>query len=132
MKKIGLAFIAALFAVSFATAPAQAGDADKGATYAKKKCTMCHSFGDKFKKKGKVGPSLEAGIIGKKAGQVADYKYSKAMEKAAEGGLTWDDGNMDEYLTSPKKFLKGTKMSSFPGIKKADDRADVIAFLNSL
>jgi len=132
MKKIGLALFAALFAISFAATSSFAGDAGKGAKYAKKKCTMCHSFGAKFKKKGKVGPTLEAGIMGKNAGKVAKYKYSRGMKKAAKGGLVWGDENMDKFLTKPKKFIKGTKMSSFPGIKKAGDRANVIAFLNTL
>ena len=46
-------------------------------------------------------------------------------------GLTWDDDTLDKFLTKPKKFLKGTKMG-FPGLKKDDQRADVIAYLKSL
>ena len=132
MKKLGLTLIAALFALSFSASPSYAGDVKKGAKFAKKKCTMCHSFGAKFKKKGKVGPSLEGGVLGVKAGQVKKFKYSKGMKKAAKGGLVWDETNLDKFLTKPKKFIKGTKMSSFPGIKKAGDRANVIAFLKTL
>lgn len=135
MKKLGLTFIAALFTLSFAASPSfagDAGDAAKGAKYAKKKCTMCHSFGAKFKKKGKLGPSLEAGIVDKKAGQTKFKKYSKAMKKAAKGGLVWDEANLDKFLKKPVKFLKGTGMRTFPGIKKAGDRANVIAFLKTL
>lgn len=43
--------------------------------------------------------------------------------------ITWDDATLDEYLKNPKSFVPGTKMV-FPGIKKAEDRKDVIAFLN--
>jgi cytochrome c2 len=131
MKKIGLTLFAALVTLSFAVAPSFAGDAGKGMKYAKKKCAMCHSFGSKIKKKGKIGPSLEAGVIGKKAGQVAKFKYSKAMKKAAAGGLVWDEANIDAFLKKPKKFMKKTKMA-FPGIKKAKQRANVIEFLKTL
>lgn len=45
-----------------------------------------------------------------------------------ESGIVWDDENMDGYLKKPRAFLKGTKMA-FAGIKKDDQRADLIAFL---
>jgi cytochrome c len=63
--------------------------------------------------------------VGRKAGAVEGYKYSKAM-KAAD--IVWDEANLDEYLKKPKAFLKGTKMS-FGGLKKDAQRADVIAYL---
>jgi len=89
-----------------------------------KKCKACHSFD-----KNKIGPSL-AGIVGRKAGAVDGYKYSKAMKKAAEGGLVWNEENLDKFLTKPKKFMKKTKMT-FAGLKKEDQRKAIIAFLKS-
>jgi cytochrome c len=56
---------------------------------------------------------------------VKGYKYSKAMKKA---DITWDDKTLDAYLTKPKKFLKGTKMT-FVGLKKKKDRDNVIAYI---
>jgi cytochrome c len=85
------------------------------------KCKTCHSF-DPGKKK--IGPHLQ-GIIGRKAGSVEGYKYSKAM-KAAD--IVWDEANLDKYLTKPKAFVKGTKMS-FAGLKKEAQRQDLIAYL---
>ena len=131
MKKIALTVFAALISLSFAASPSFAGDAGKGMKYAKKKCAMCHDMGSKIKKKGKIGPSLAGGVIDMKAGQVAKYKYSKAMKKAAAGGLVWTDANLDAFLTKPKKFMKKTKMS-FAGVKKAKDRANLIAFLKDM
>ncbi|MBF0382670.1 MAG: c-type cytochrome [Magnetococcales bacterium] len=131
MKKIGLTLFAALVTLTFAASSSFAGDAGKGMKYAAKKCAMCHSFGAKIKKKGKIGPSLEAGIVGKKAGQVAKFKYSKPMKKAIKNGLVWDEANLNTFLKNPKKFMKGTKMA-FPGVKKDKDLADVMAFLKSL
>ena len=43
-------------------------------------------------------------------------------------GIVWDDENMDGYLKKPRAFLKGTKMA-FAGLKKDDQRVDLIAFL---
>jgi cytochrome c2 len=73
--------------------------------------------------KNKVGPSL-AGIVGRPAGQVEGFKYSAVM---AESEVVWDEANLDAFLAKPKDFMKGTKMS-FPGLKKEEDRANVIAF----
>lgn len=99
---------------------AQAGDATKGKKIFKK-CKACHSL--KVGKK-KVGPSLH-GIIGMEAAKMKGFKYSKAMRAS---GVTWDEATLDKFLTKPKKFMKGTKMS-FPGLKKEADRANVIAYI---
>ncbi len=88
-----------------------------------KKCKTCHTF-DPGKKK--IGPHLK-GVVGRKAGAVEGFKYSKAM---AGSDITWDEASLDEFLKKPKAFLKGTKMS-FGGLKKDDQRADVIAYLKA-
>jgi cytochrome c len=98
------------------------GDAVKGEKVFKK-CKVCHSF-DPGKKK--IGPHLK-GVIGRKSGAVEGFKYSKAM---AAADITWDEANMDEFLTKPKAFIKKTKMS-FAGLKKEDQRADLIAYLKA-
>jgi cytochrome c len=134
MKRTGLSLIAAFvtFSVMSGSALAADGDAAAGEELAMKKCTMCHTFGDKFKRGAKIGPSLEGGVAGKAAGKVEGYKYSSAMGKASEDGLAWTDENLDQFLASPKAFIKGTKMMSFPGFKDEADRANVIAFLKTL
>jgi len=88
-----------------------------------KKCAACHSIA----KDGgnKIGPALW-GVLGRKAGSVADYKYSKAMTAY---GKPWSIEEMNGFLTKPKDWLKGTKMS-FVGIKKETDRAAVILYMN--
>ena len=89
-----------------------------------KKCKACH-FVDSDKKK--VGPTLQ-GVIGRTAGTVEGFKYSKVMVAAGEDGLVWDDEALAGYLANPKKYMKGNKMS-FAGLKKEDDLANVIAYL---
>lgn len=116
--------IAATLAMTLAGAAHAEGDAKKGEKVFKK-CKACHAVGEGAKKK--VGPHLN-NIIGAKAGIQEGFKYSKAMVKAGEEGLTWTDENLSLYLEKPKKLVKGTKMA-FPGLRKDADRANVIAYL---
>ena len=115
---LALAFAAAL---GSGTALAE-GDAEAGAKVFKK-CKTCHSF-DPSKKK--IGPHLK-GVVGREAGSVEGYKYSKAM---AAADITWDEANLDEFLTKPKAFVKKTKMR-YGGLKNEDQRADLIAYLKA-
>ena len=98
------------------------GDAEAGKKVFKK-CKTCHTF-DPGKKK--IGPHLK-GVVGRKAGSVEGYKYSKAM---AGADIIWDEANLDKFLTKPKAFVKKTKMS-FRGLSKESQRADVIAYLKA-
>jgi len=88
-----------------------------------KKCAACHSI----KKDGanKIGPALW-GVLGRAAGSVPGYKYSKAM---AAHGKNWSFEEMNGFLIKPKSWIKGTKMS-FAGLKNAKDRAAVILYMN--
>ena len=88
-----------------------------------KKCAACHSIA---KGKGnKIGPAL-FGVLGRQAGSLVDYKYSKAM---IAHGKPWTFEEMNSFLTKPKEWVKGTKMS-FAGLKNAKDRAAVILYMN--
>jgi len=102
-----------------------AGDADSGASIFKKKCKVCHTTEQGGANK--VGPNLW-GVSGAKMALNEKFKYSKGL--SGKGG-TWSVQNLDEFLTKPKDFIKGTKMT-FSGFKKAQERADVIAYLKSL
>lgn len=74
-----------------------------------------------------TGPNLH-GVVGRKIGSVKGFRYSKAMKKA---DFVWDEERLDAYLANPRKYLPKNRMS-FPGLKKAKDRADVIAYLKSM
>ena len=99
--------------------------AEAGAKLFKAKCATCHTCNEGGPNK--QGPNL-FGVMGRQSGQVNGFKYTKANK---ESGITWTNDNMLQFLTNPKAFLKGTSMA-FPGFKKAQDRADVVAYLNEL
>ena len=88
-----------------------------------KKCAACHSITQGGGNK--IGPALW-GVLGKPAGSISNYKYSKAM---AAHGKPWSFQEMNGFLTKPKDWIKGTKMS-FLGLKSAKDRAAVILYMN--
>ncbi len=93
-----------------------------------KKCKACHQVGDGAKNRS--GPIL-TGVVDRAAGLVEGFKYSKALKQAAEDGLVWDEESLSAFLTKPKDFMKGTKMS-FSGIKKNGDMAAILAYLRSV
>jgi cytochrome c len=98
--------------------------AENGQTIAKK-CTSCHTF-----EKGganKIGPNLW-NIVGAKMAHAEGFSYSGGMQGM---GKDWDYESLSLFIYSPKNFVKGTKMT-FAGLKKDQDRADVIAYLRSL
>ena len=99
------------------------GDAKNGAKIFKAKCSTCHTINEGGPNK--QGPNLYA-VLGRQSGQVPGFKYTDANKKS---GIIWSDQNMFDYLTNPKKYIKGTNMA-FPGFKKKQDKLDVIAYLN--
>jgi len=107
-------------AVAQSAAPAAkgaAGDAGRGkALY--QACAACHSIDDND-----VGPK-HRGVVGRRAGSVADYTYSTALKSS---GITWDEATLDRWLVNPSALVPGTKM--FFKIDDPQARADLIAYL---
>jgi len=87
------------------------------------RCAVCHSpkAGEN-----KIGPSL-AGVVGRKSGSAPGYDYSPALKSA---GITWDEQELDKYLTNPPADVHGTKMVI--SVPSAEDRQNVIAYLMTL
>ena len=115
----GEAAAAVPLAVLLASADAAAGEKDA------KKCAACHSFDEGGADK--VGPGLH-GIVGRGIGSHGGFAYSAGM--AGHGG-NWGYDELDAFLADPKGYIGDTKMS-FAGLRKPEDRANVIVYLRSI
>ncbi len=106
-------------------ASAEAGDAGHGKSVFAAQCGTCHSAA----KGGPniLGPNLY-GLVGRAAGSVNGYSYSKGMKAA---GFVWTDARLETYLPAPRATVPGTKMS-YGGLKDPAKRADLIAYLDTL
>ncbi|HYG87712.1 MAG TPA: c-type cytochrome [Azospirillum sp.] len=108
-----------------------AGDAAAGKDVFKE-CMACHTV---EAGKNKVGPSL-AGVVGRKAGAIEGFRYSKPMQEKAAAGFTWTPENLKAYFEAPKEVVPGGTMAyaglkNVPKYKANADKAaeDLIAFL---
>lgn len=99
-------------------------DADAGKAVTKN-CTSCHTF-DKGGKNG-VGPNLW-GIVNAKRAHAEGFGYSPAMQAA---GGNWDYEHLNQFVANPKGAVAGTRMA-FAGVRRAEDRANLIAYLRTL
>jgi cytochrome c len=94
-----------------------------------KKCAACHS--NDAASANKVGPGLW-NIVNRPVAAHEGFKYSAAMTEFAEGGsVVWDYEHLSNFLAAPKKYIKGTAMG-FAGLKKIEDRANLIAYLRTI
>lgn len=135
MQKTPLLIAAVTLAMSAAfAATTQAEDADMSfalssqgdATKGKKvfnQCRACHNASATAPHK--IGPNLND-LFDRKAGGLDDYpRYSKAL---ASADFEWTEEKLDQWLANPRSFLPGNKMS-YAGLRKEQDRKDVIAYL---
>ena len=100
------------------------GDPDAGEKVFRK-CKACHAVGEGAENK--VGPMLN-GIVGRQAATVPDFGYSPTLVELSEGGLVWTPEELDLFLTKPRDYAKGIKMT-FAGLRKEEDRVNIIAYL---
>jgi cytochrome c len=112
------AWIACAVSASASAANAPNGDAARGAEIYTR-CAACHAL-----LYNRTGPK-HCGVVGRKAGTVPGFDYSKAMRSS---NLTWNPATLDRFLTDPPKVVPGTTMT-YAGIPDARERADVIAYL---
>jgi cytochrome c len=95
------------------------------------KCAMCHMVGPDAQNS--VGPQLN-GVVGRKAASEADYakQYSPGLKKLGAEGFVWTEEHIDKWIADPKAMLPESPMAQlFTGIPNAEDRADIIAYLEA-
>jgi cytochrome c len=114
--------LGALCALMFYLAAADSpGDPKRGEQLYQQKCKACHSVEDNS-----TGPRHK-GVFGRRAGTVADYRYSLALE---DQDFDWNDQTLDAWLVDPSSVVPGNLMGM--SISSAQDRRDLIAYLKTL
>ena len=104
---------------------AQDGDPEAG-EQVYRRCAACHMVGENAQSR--VGPPLND-VFGRVAGTYEGFnRYSNAMKEAGENGLVWNDETISAYLEQPRQYIPGNQMG-FAGLRDAEDRANVIAYL---
>ncbi|MEM8827685.1 MAG: c-type cytochrome [Pseudomonadota bacterium] len=125
-----LAILALASAAAFAASPAHAaeeyGDAENGAKIFRK-CKSCHDVGAGAEDR--TGPHLN-GVFGRRAAAHDGFDYSKSMKRAGDDGLFWTVETLDAYIENPRALVSKTRMA-FRGVKDAEDRADLLAYLRT-
>lgn len=91
------------------------------------RCAACHT--DDKGGANKIGPNLW-GVVDRPVASHEGYAYSAGMKEHAGQRPNWDYQHLSDFIMAPKATVKGTAMN-FPGLKKAEDRANLIAFLRS-
>ena len=93
-----------------------------------RKCQSCHNFGEGDSNK--IGPALY-GVVGRGIATHEGFAFSDVLSGFASEGKIWTYESLNEFLTKPKDFAPGTKMS-FAGLSKEQDRMNMLAYLQSL
>lgn len=115
------ASLAALLGLAASAQGAEEGDTAQGEKLFNR-CKICHTI--EAGAPHRVGPNLH-GVFGREAGGAEGYNYSKAMQ---ESDVVWNAETISQYTENPREFIPGNKMA-FPGLKKEEDRQDLIAYL---
>jgi cytochrome c len=117
MSALRLSLAALVLALS---EPAHAADVERGKDLYENRCFACHSLDAN-----RAGPR-HRGVFGRKAGSVAKFDYSPAVKKSA---VIWNELTLDRWLTNPQDVIPGQRMNF--RVVRAEDRADIIAYLKS-
>jgi cytochrome c len=124
MRRVAVRMLVFAAIAGALSSAARAQDAAAGKRVFDSQCSICHSPrpGQNI-----IGPSL-FGVVGRHSGSVPTFRYSAANRRS---GLTWNVATLDRYLTGPGQLVPGTLMT-YPGLKDATQRADLIAYLQTL
>jgi cytochrome c len=120
MRKTKVAIATSVLSLALAASAHADGDIARGEARFQE-CAACHKLEAGANE---VGPSLH-GIFSRKAGELADFRFSPAMKRS---GIIWTTETLDKYIADPQAFIPANRMP-YAGITNASDRADLIAYL---
>jgi cytochrome c len=126
--RVGAAVLLGIVVAATATTPgadAAAADAERGESVFRKACAVCHAVAAGHHKE---GPSLH-GVFGRPAGSAPSFRRYKGLRGV---DLVWDEETLDRWLADPRGFLGGGDSSMTFKLERAQDRADVIAYLKTI
>jgi cytochrome c len=127
MIRIALPAIAlAALALTAASPPALAQDAAAGQRVFNQ-CRACHTIDQGGRNA--VGPNLH-GVVGRRAGTVEGFRYSRPMQEKHAQNFTWTEENLRAYIRNPKEVVPGGTMS-YVGLRNEQQMNDLIAYLKS-
>jgi cytochrome c len=125
---VGVVSFTFLSLLSFSAGPQEPGragaDAGSGQLLFNNACRTCHTTKDGDNR---LGPNLH-NIVGRKAGSLSNFGYSSAMKGA---DFVWDKEKLDGFIAKPDEVVPGNNMKPYGGLTSAEDRAKLIAFLQS-
>ncbi len=125
MTRSALPTAVALMTTAFAS-PAAAQDAAAGQRVFNQ-CRACHVIENNGRNT--VGPNLH-GVVGREAGSIENFRYSRPMQEKHEQGFAWTEDNLRSYIRNPKEVVPGGSMS-YPGLRNEQQLNDLIAYLRS-
>jgi cytochrome c len=113
-----------LLASSASGQPTSQGADASGQQLFNNACRTCHTTKDGDNR---FGPHLHS-IVGRKAGSLPNYRYSEAMQSA---DFVWDEDKLGRFIENPEALVPGNGMTPYTGVRSAEDKAKIIAFLKS-
>jgi cytochrome c len=124
MRTVSSIVCAICLTLPLSSVMSQDADTDPGRLAFNNACRTCHSTrqGDN-----RLGPSLHH-VVGRKAGSLPNYRYSSALQGA---DFVWDQDKLERFIAKPDEVLPGNAMKPYGGLASAEERAKVIAFLQS-
>ena len=117
--------IVAVCATYLTPSPSSSADVESGQLIFNNACRTCHTTN---KGDNRLGPNLYK-IVGRKAGSLPNYAYSSAMKGA---DFIWDEAKLNRFVANPNEIVPGNNMKPYGGLASTNERAKVIAFLQSL
>ncbi|GGG44128.1 cytochrome C protein [Caldovatus sediminis] len=119
--------LASVLLLAVAAPPPAAGQDAAAGQRVFNQCRACHTIDQGGRNL--VGPNLH-GVVGRRAGSVEGFRYSRPMQEKREQNFVWTEENLRAYIRNPRAVVPGGSMS-YPGLRNEQQLNDLIAYLES-